>query len=451
MGFLDMFDSPDTMSALLGVPWVGNSGSPQAPTPAPPTPQPAPQLADSTPPRGEAGDPNILGGANFLPRPNPAAMSGLPVGQPPAVTASGVQIMPRGTPDASAPGQLAPSSQASDLPAGQNTDGPPMPPADPRMASAPPMPVADPRKLPPGAEAVGGVPLPPPSAGVPNSSPGGNGLAGQLGIAPMVTSGLKAGLEPGSRVDAALAGLGKGLSAVGALRPGASAGQAFSAGAGGALSGGYDADQKQKQELFSNSSAAFKDLLAAQQAGDTQAMRAAQTKLFNARAQSLMTGGGTNGSKAWQNTPFGRVIQVENEVNKFDQQQRLKIQRQLDSMGPDERKAAIDDMDKKADAYRQRLFKSAGIDPQQADKLKNAGVDQKNPIDTSGMAQEQFDAMVPMGAWYQAKGADGKMRVLQRVKPPGGWQQQSQQPTPQQGAAVSPQEDAEILRQAGAA
>jgi hypothetical protein len=242
------------------------------------------------------------------------------------------------------------------------------------------------------------------------------------------------GLQPGNGWQQTMAGLGKGLQAVGALRPGASVGQAIAAGAGGAMAGSAEAQEKQKQQLFANSTGAFKELLTAQQTGDKQAIDAARAKLFNAQATAIMSGRGKNGTQAWQNGPFGRVIQVENQVNKFATQQRLQIQSQLGQMSDDQRQKALADLDAKTEAYRQNLYKSTGIDPTQGEKLRNAGTASSNPIDASGWGEQQFNALVPMGAWYQAKGADGKM-------PPGG-------STPQQGqqaSPVTPQENAAVL------
>ncbi len=461
MGILDAFDDPNFMANLFGFPaskppaGIG-SDYVAAPDAGYPTTAPMPQPRPAAAPQPTQGDlsnyvtennlpPGAgfnLGGGDFLPHPN-VASAGLPVGQPPAIPPS------QPSPEMAPP--LPPPQEVGYAPG--NAPQVPLPPTDPRSAT--PLSPSDPRASTALAARAAplapqsGVAMPPPSAGVvvPGAASGDDGLANQLGIPRLIEGGMAQGLQPGSRFGQALAGLGKGLSAVGQLRPGASAGQAFAAGAGGALTGDYEASEKAKQQLFSNSSGAFKEYLAALGTGDKMQIDQARAKLFNSQAEAIMAGRGKSGTGgAWQNTPFGRVIQVENEVSKYANQQRLQIQRQIDTASPDEQRQMQADLEKKVEGYRNRLYSASGIDPKQAQRLRNAGVDQKNPIDTGGMNQDQFDAMVPMGAWYQAKGADGKVHVLQRVRPPAG---AAAPQRAQRSAAVNPQESAAVLYNAG--
>ena len=464
MGFLDLFDDPNAMSALLGIPPQsvvpspipkGGIGSDYAAAPSAgypttaPVPQPRPQQTAMMP--MPQSDPRAAAPTNsILP---PSGNSG--AGMDPATQAAMLNIPPSAVvdPNATMPPQMAPPlPPATNIgPMPRSGPGIPLPPTDPRAAAPQvagnvPMPPVDPRAIPaaatPAMAAPNGVPLPPPSAGVPAPGAGGaGGLETQIGAA--IPKGLSQGLQPANPFGQTMAAFGKGLSAVGSLPRGASVGQAIAAGAGGALTGGYQAQEQAKQQLFNNSSGAFKGLLAAQQTGDKQQIDAARAKLFNAQATAIMSGRGKTGTGgAWQNTPFGRVIQIENEVNKYNTQQRLQVQGQLGQMPDDQRQQTLANLDTKAEAYRNRLYKAAGIDPATAAKMRDAGTDQKNPIDTKGFSEDQFNAMVPMGSWYQATGADGKTHILQRTRPPAGAQ-------PQPSAGVSPQENAAVLYNAG--
>lgn len=223
-----------------------------------------------------------------------------------------------------------------------------------------------------------------------------------------------------------LAALGKGMSAVGKTAPGASAGTAFAAGFGGGLEGGLDQEGKQqaqlrqaKNDLFTQSSGAFKDMLSAQDADDKSAYRAAQGNYLAARAKSLELGQtGKGGSGAWQNTPYGKVISVENEAQKYEKGQQIVLQKRwaLNGATPEQQQQDLDRLSKNVEAYRGRLYKSAGVDPKQADKIKDMGTAADNPFETKGMTLDDFNTQVPMGAWF--KDQNGVAR--QRTKPPGG-------------------------------
>ena len=262
--------------------------------------------------------------------------------------------------------------------------------------------------LPPNATpAAYSPPIPPASAmpqpGAPTASTTGS-LAGMLGINP-------------DRLRAGMAGVGRGFTAVGNAPAGATAGQMVGRGLGGSLTGVADAQEKQKTELFNQSSTAFKDMLAAKTADNTQAYRTAQSQYLTARAQSLMTGG-TGGSRAWQNTDYGKTIQVENEAQKYEKGQQILLQKKwsLNATSPDDQKKDLDQLGKNVDAYRGRLYKQIGVDPNKADKLKDMGTSATNPFDTKGMTVEQFHQMVPMGGWFK----DQNGVVRQRTVPPPG-------------------------------
>lgn len=311
-------------------------------------------------------------------------------------------------------------------------------PGAPNMGDAPPqasfpLPPPDAGHLPPNAQpAVGGppppmmppgqlqappAPMPPPQAMMSGAAPpaaGANGnLAASLGIDP-------------NRLRSAMAGIGKGMSAVGNMRPGASGGASFAAGLGGGLQGSEaqtqtqeERERQKKNDLFNQSSIAFKDVLAAKNSDSAEAYKQAQSKYLAARAASLsqMTAGG-RASNAWQNTPYGKVIGVENEAQKFEKGQQIILQKRwtLNGATPEQQQEDLDRLQKSTDAYRKRLYKSSGIDPDQAEKLKTMGESQSNPFDTKGMTVEQFHQQVPMGGWFKDQNGVVRQRT---VAPPG--------------------------------
>jgi hypothetical protein len=319
--------------------------------------------------------------------------------------------------------------------------------APPAPGGAPPLPYQNVGGLPPNAPPPPGPPLniapqlgatpvatPPPGAMVAPPPTAAGGLARQLGIAP-----------PGgpptweTALATGMAGLGRGLSAVGAARPGASGAQMFAAGAGGALQGGTAFQQQQqaqqrqaKLDAFNMSSGYFKDMIAAKQEENMEAYRQAQAKFLGARATNIQNGG--TGTNAWQNTPYGKTIQVENEAQKYEKGQQIILQKRwaLNGTSPDQQQADIDQLQKNVDGYRQRLYKTAGINPDDAQKLKDMGTSPDNAFDTKGMTLQQFNDQVPMSGWYK----DQNGVVRQRTVPPpnveAAGQPQQQQPSGQQ-------------------
>lgn len=399
-GFLDFLDSPDLMSQILGGgAGVGADGGqvrglpPMPPQAAPPSPPPQPAAAPpvSTSP-GQT--PDFNGGATpGLPMPAPGGMNA-----PSGVSGPGSSSFDEGGFNAGSPGAGAGALAQVPMPPPRPSQlQPPMPPSA-QQPLAPPLNLA-----PPSAP-----PMPPqmPAGSAPPTQSAGGGLAAAFGLDP-------------NRVRAAMAGVGKGLYAVGSARPGAPAGQVFAAGAGGSLQGAADAQQKQKDALFNQSSTAFKDMLAAKNSDDTSAYRKAQSQYLAARSASLatMTANGGKGSAAWQNTPYGKVIQVENESQKYEKGQQILLQKRwtLNGATPEQQQQDLDKLNKNVDAYRNRLYGQAGIDPKQADKIKDMGTSATNAFDTKGMSSDQFHTQVPMGAWFRTdKG------VFQRTVPPPG-------------------------------
>jgi hypothetical protein len=397
MGFLDMFDNPDIMSSLLGINTaVGSPGAmPTAPVyQAPPNGGMMGEVLNQAPP----APPQSGTGLNVRDQ--------LPPGQPAGPTMAGV-----GFPPPPAGGAMAAPRPALPPP----TSGPP-PGWGYGGGSSTAIPTnTGPTPLPPGAPLnIQPVMQPPASTfanGPPTSTNG--SLAAALGINRD---------RIGNAISAGMAGLGRGLTAVGQARPGASGAQMFAAGAGGALEGGthqtnlQEAQARQaKMDAFLMSSNAFKDWIAARHADNEEELSKAHAAYFGSRAQQLMTGGG---SGAWQNTPYGKVISAEIQAQRFAKAGQIVMMKQWTQNGstPEQQKADLEKLQKDTDAFRSRLYKSAGIDPDKAEKLKNMGSDENNPFDTKGMSIHQFNEQVLMGQWFK----DQHGVVRQRTVPPPG-------------------------------
>lgn len=398
MGLLDLFDSPDIIGRLLGISDPGGVGSGNLNLGT------GSQMAAAPPPTGAAPNPpaDWTSFPNPGPRPDPNSGNIAATLPPPAGGGGGGLITPA---------QAAPSP-----------GGPPPPAAVPYQN-------------------IGGLPANPPPAGPPMSinppsqGPGygstSGSLARQFGLTPEALRAANP-IPANSPVTNFLGGLGRGLTAVGNLRPGASGAQAFAAGAGGGLTGGLrenDLQQAQarqaKNDLFNQSSIAFRDMLAAQSADDMEGYRQAQGEYLRARATAAKMGG-----TAWQTaTPYGRTIQVENEALKMEAQLATSRRAAASRYGwtPDQEQQQIDKDQQKVDAFRQRLYKTAGINPDDAAKLKDMGTSSDKPFQTKGMTLDQFNTDVPMGAWYTDQ--NGKAR--QRTVPPGGMNNLGQQPQQQ--------------------
>src|SRR5579885_2801621 len=399
MSILDFLDDPTSLGRLFGVADANGMAAP----PVLPGPsfdqrfQPAAGLPPASSVMLPATAP-VPPPAPGNPGENEALAWGNPGGQTPNVP------LPRPRPagfDAMAQAAAEPPYPSGELAMNPTTrplaaTGVPVAPPGPAMTS----PMAAAPGMPPGGGA----------AAAPEIAGGGGFLSQAFGLSPQQRTNLRS----------MFAGLGHGLSAVGGLRPGASGAQAFAAGAGGALTGTTADQEKQQQLLFNNSSTAFKDLLAANESGDRHAINRARTNYYDAITQSIQSGRGrygTSGSNAWQNTPYGRMLQVEKLANDYQTRQQQILQRrwQLNGTDPAQQEKELHDLQTRVDQFRQRLYKGAGISQTDAQKLQNMGLTADNPFDTTGMTVEQFHAQVPMGAWYKANG-----KVYQRTVPPPG-------------------------------
>lgn len=407
MGILDAFDNPAFLQSLLGQP--GDNGA--EPPPKPPTPPPQ-VMANAGPSFGPGSSAGVDPFAPDYPGKNngPGAAPPIPLGPDApqtvnAATQTDREAMP--APPAPYPGVTGPRNTFAERFVGEPTTSATPATDDPTAPRIM-------RTALPGPQA----PMPPPSSGGgPPVASNGGGLMGALGL----------DTRAGQR--SAIAGLGKGLSAVGAQTPGTPKGYAFAAGAGGGITGNiHDQDEQRnmarqdKNDQFAQSSTAFKDMLAAKASRDNEGLTAARAKYLAARAQALMTGGvGANGSRSMLNTPDGKVAYVESQVLKYRDQIRKSAEAKAKAKGEEVDEDAIE---KVTEAYRARLYKGFKMDPKEAEKIMNRGMDKDNPFDTKGMSLDQFNETVPMGAWF--KDQNGVLR--QRVKPPASMQQQPRQP-----------------------
>lgn len=382
---------------------------------------------------GGGGDASL--GAPYA---TPPAPTGAPPAPPPDQDIPGMTFAQR-----AAPIQADIASGIADPQGSNYTDFSPSPnmPQPPNPGAAPPIsqpPMPPPR--PPGgpvmtADASGSVPIgpmgatpagpPPPTAmgGTPTTNTAG-GLNSVMGLSPNTWQQMAAGL-------------GKGLSAVGAQRPGAFGAQSFAAGAGGAITGAnQQAEQQQaqarqaKNDLFNQQSSFFKDYLSADAQDDRRQYQQAQIQFLTARAKATALG---KGSAAWQNTPEGRVAVAEGRVLQFQDQGRKSIDNDVRNgvITPDQAQQRKDDLDTKTEQYRQNLYKGMGINPKDAENIKTMGT-QTNPFDASKMTQDDFDTRVQMGGWYKDENGD----VRQRVQPPAGYNTPATAPPPTAGVSA---------------
>jgi hypothetical protein len=420
VGLLDLFDNPDLLGSIIGgqqnggMPGMGPngpSGMPGSPGVNPgqamnpnawggsPTPQQNYQMAGQgwptygpdgggfTPAAGPGGGGGVIGPANAMPAPAPGP-GGVPTGPP---------IGPVAYPGA---GGLPPSMK-------------------------PLMPGQGPIEAGPGAP---GAPMPITPEN-PNSA-----LARAFGLnmlraAPQRTSPL------GDAISTGMAGLGRGLSAVGNMRPGTNGAQAFAAGMGGALQGGQGqtnlqtAQRRQAQnDLFNQSSIAFRNMMAADARDDSHALAGARANWLNAGAQFRANGG----RDAFSGTPYAKARDLERMLDGEDERMRKMADDRFKANGDtDAYNKALDNIEGSRKKRREARAANLGINPN--DHLN--GMDQDHAWDYDKLSPQQR-LQIPDSSWYKWKDKDGKTQFKQRdylAKPPyQGWQppgpeQQSQQ------------------------
>jgi hypothetical protein len=417
-----------------------NMASMQNPNDAPPPPPPQP-------PPQSAAPPVLNGGALGSPTPVQTTSIGPPPPPPPTNPAVGnsgagdfgpnmsfdqraapVQAdIANGTADAQGPNytdfsrnpnQPNPAAAGGGtVPAAISGPGAMMPRLSPSMIRAP--------------NGGGPSPAPPPPASAINPAGGppitntSGGLASSMGLG-----------SPQNNIQVALSGLGRGLSAVGAQRPGATGAASFAAGAGGALQGGVATQIQQEQmarqqqnDLFNQKSTAFKDWM--QNNIDTS-----RAKYFDAFAKQKA--GGAAGSNAWQATPYGRAQALETMLDNWENREGLRLKSKWAAEGstPEQVQADLDNLKKQKDQERARRAPLLGIDP---DEHLN-GTSPEHPFDFNKLSpQQRLD--VPDSAYYKyhdpsdpkadKNGDVIKQRDWLTTPPYEGWQSPGAQPSGQ--------------------
>lgn len=454
MGILDVFDSPSFLQGVFGLsaddPMAqsimgggrnGGIGSdagqaPNAPQPAGNMPMPQadprgyPQGAQSVDEAGMSQAPQLAPGIP-MPQARPADLG--PQGAP-SVDEAG--FTGGGKSDSANPNfaqRFAPAEPGMPtyiLPTNSGGGG--------AMAQAAPTEVSSANR---GGSAV---PLPPPggqlapSGGVAGQPAPNAGLAGAFGLKPEQQKAR----EQGQAIRSALSGFGRGLSAVGRLQPGATAGQAVGAGMGGALEGSTAMQQHQEENNFKELSTAFDKVQAARNSDDNSKYKAAQTQYALSRAKNLeaMTKAGKL-SGAYQNSPEYKVLRVEQmaEAHRANELKALREQFKGDADGFGKAKA---ELTKEVEQYKAGLYKRSGIDPNNAEKIMNMGTAADNPFDARTMTKDEFEARVPKGGFFINK--DGKVYRRKSERP---YDPRSGAPQNTASAATT-QDDQDILTDA---
>lgn len=391
--------NPDAGGPVPGAdqPWQKQaSGAPPMPGDQPPMPP-------------DQGGPPSMAPPMLPQRPNPGVdlgQQGLPPGAQP--------FPPTG------PSPMPPPSPGA--PGGPPMGGPPPggPPPGPPQGS--PMPQGG---SPMGGAPNGGVPFPNFNTPIepmrrPQEQP--SGLMGALGI----------NLSPERR-----AGLAAGLKSVGTNwnKPGlaAAAGSAGAAMEGSQKEGDQQDERQMKrnQQGFTQATGAFNDLMKSYATGNATKVADAHSAYFQARAQQALATGSTD----FRNTPYAKSVAIQGLVFKEADAARKTMEKQWTLNGTPLAQQEIDKqkIQADADARRDALYKQAGIDPAQGQKMANTGLEPPtikgpdgklvknpnfNPFDARQMSKQQFEETVLKGMHYRAE--DGKVYKRLYDKPKTG-------------------------------
>jgi hypothetical protein len=278
----------------------------------------------------------------------------------------------------------------------------PVPSAPPGSTTPPPGPQQQTASIMPNALPATAATAPPAAAmtGAPNLTTLGNG---NLNMA----LGLTRPPDPfENAVVSGMAGLGRGLSAVGAMRPGANAAQAFAAGAGGSIEGAVGMQQQQEHEQFTRASQQFHNMIERANAKDIHGYRTAQAAYLQARAKLMDQSGAGPGRGKFDN-PYSRVAYVDAQMLKLEQTQQA--QREYDVkrreaqgnfVSDDEMKSWMDRDNAIREQRRNDEYGRMGVNPNQAQKFRTMGLSRDNPFPTDNMSREEFEANVPQGAYF---------------------------------------------------
>jgi hypothetical protein len=413
MGFLDMFDNPDIMSTLMG----GLPSSMATAPPAAPPPQPQPGLSSPTVP-GPPMEQNT--GLNVPdqtpPQPpmggGPMAGTGItpPVGGPGQAAAAGAParglapLAPLPGPVGGAAGPTGPGTIPTNV-------GPIQPPPQGPLNIQPAL------RPPPSAYAER-----PPLTHLAD-------LAAALGISKQQ--------RIGNAITAGMAGLGKGLTAVGQARPGASGAQMFAAGAGGGLSGGIEEVDRQQKQRMAERKQFFDETIASN--NEWLKNKTFPYNIMHLQASTnYLNGNGRNGtgnSNAWQMSDIGRMHLAQTDANaQFGREQqalKLKMQMYKDAGEevPQEDIAELKGLKNRQQEILKEKYDYYKVNP------KTAKGTAENPIDVSKMGAQQIETM-PHGtvmSWKDPKTGETVTGTRDWLTRPNSYAQQPQQ-APDYGA-----------------
>jgi hypothetical protein len=296
----------------------------------------------------------------------------------------------------------------------------PPPPAPPGVPLPPPRPPGAPGALPPNAAPVAQpltppAPLAPPTGALPGLPPGINPAA--LGI--NMERNPRGGVYTNDQ-RRLTASLGAGLSGLD-KHPGSKFG-AFAGGFGKSIGGGAaqdeknrEQDEKERHTEFQEGDTIYKrlvhDPLDLAQKNMNIAKGKAGTDYLNAKSSALASGKpfGAN-SKSW-NDPFMRQILVDREIQKkqheLESTFRTKWSKydQLSTAQKQARDVDEKELQVKKDAIQKEFYTKYKIDPATAAKNQKVGQDEENAFDPTGkgLSKEEFDQLVPPGAWFIPK------------------------------------------------
>jgi hypothetical protein len=219
----------------------------------------------------------------------------------------------------------------------------------------------------------GAIPPPPPSTGQgPVTSTTGNGLAGALGL-------------NNDQWRAKMAGLGRGLSAVGNIRPGTPAVAALAAGAGGTLTGQNQAQDTQIAQARAKQNDAFSQDLQTKNYDISKLKAAISTKMMNekipfwqTRTDVLKTKAAQDASsKAWQMSEPGKYHTAETEIQQHEKGLLALYRDEIKDATLSGDKERLDKVRKVVqdgvEDFRQKTYKKYSLDPKKAEDAAKKG------------------------------------------------------------------------------
>jgi hypothetical protein len=361
--------------------------------------------------------PNMFGGGGSA----QAATAPVPGALPPTPGQGGIGSDYASVANTGASGSMTPGTPAASFNVG------PTGPIPGQTIGHAPIPVAQPPSLAASSAGPGGQLMAQPAPKMPvqttaapiAGSPGGGNSFVADGLAKAF------GLNPNS-VQQALAGIGRGMTAAGNAPRGTPAGQMFARGLGGAATGTYDAGQQSQNQAMAQNAATAKqamDLAQMQELQQRGGLINAQTGLTNSQTNSINAGQGrygVGGSNAPSNNPYNRYLRASDQIRKQEADLRANYTKQ--GMAPDDVETRVA---KDMATYKQQIYRGAGLDPNQADKIAQTGIEPPQtpdgkanpnfqPFDVRKMpgGLNEWNQTVPVGRYYLDQNGKPQLRQL---------------------------------------